>query len=221
VTKPNPSGVDTFVHAWEPPVDGAASSRTLILLHGTGGNERSLLRLGELLDPQAGRLAPRGKVLEGSMPRFFRRLAEGVFDLEDLVTRTHELATWIEAAWGHYHLRVDATSVVGYSNGANIAGAMLLLRPGVIRRAVLLRPMLPLLPEVLPDLRGTQVLIAAGRQDRITPAASAQQLGELLRKAGCEVTIALDEGDHALPREAIETARQWLSVHSGAASTER
>src|SRR5213593_9983 len=118
-----------------------SSSRTLLLLHGTGGNERDLIPLGRELDPNAALLSPRGKVLERGMPRFFRRLAEGVFDLEDLTFRTHELADFIQAASAAYGFDLRRVVAVGFSNGANIAGSLLLLHPGLLPRAALFRPM--------------------------------------------------------------------------------
>src|SRR6186997_2036988 len=129
-----------------------SSNRTLLLLHGTGGNERDLLPLGRELDPNAALLSPRGKILENGMPRFFRRLAEGVFDLEDLKFRTNELADFVTAAAQHYGFTLDNLVAVGYSNGANIAASMLLLRPEILHRAVLFRAMVPLIPDALPEL---------------------------------------------------------------------
>src|SRR6184192_4850281 len=123
------------------------SERTLLLLHGTGGNERDLIPLGHELDPNAALLSPRGKVLENRLPRFFRRLAEGVFDLEDLKNRTHELADFVAAAAKHYGFASDNLVAVGYSNGANIAASMLLLRPEILSDAILFRAMVPLIPE--------------------------------------------------------------------------
>ena len=119
-----------FIHEFVP----GSSSRTLLLLHGTGGNERDLIPLGRELDPNAALLSPRGKVLENGMPRFFRRLAEGVFDLEDLKYRTNELADFVTAAAQHYGFATDQLVAVGYSNGANIAASMLLLRPEIMQR---------------------------------------------------------------------------------------
>src|SRR3954470_11944872 len=138
-----------FVHRYVP----GRSTRTLLLLHGTGGNETDLLSLGRSLDPTAALLSPRGKVLENGMPRFFRRLAEGVFDEEDLVRRAHELADFIGEAAEHYRFHPKNVVAVGYSNGANIAGGLLLLRPGVLSGAALLRPMVPLIPQTLPELK--------------------------------------------------------------------
>ena len=136
-----------FLHEFVP----GNSSRTLLLLHGTGGNERDLLPLGRELDPNASLLSPRGKILENGMPRFFRRLAEGVFDLEDLKTRTNELADFVSAAVRHYKLDADHIVGVGYSNGANIAASMLLLRPEIMHAAILFRAMVPLVPDNMPD----------------------------------------------------------------------
>src|SRR5438876_7450875 len=154
-----------FIHEFVP----GNSDRTLLLLHGTGGNERDLIPLGRELDPRAALLSPRGKVLENGMPRFFRRLAEGVFDLEDLKKRTNELADFIAAAAQHYELAADQIVAVGYSNGANIAASLLLLRPETLRTAVLFRVMVPLVPEKVPDLSSVRVWIGAGYQDPIIP----------------------------------------------------
>src|SRR6266540_1154198 len=129
-----------FIHEFVP----GTSHWTLLLLHGTGGNERDLIPLGRELDPNASLLSPRGKILENGMPRFFRRLAEGVFDLEDLKTRTNELADFVDAAMRHYELAADHIVGVGYSNGANIAASILLLRPKIMHAAILFRAMLPL-----------------------------------------------------------------------------
>ncbi|HJX26089.1 MAG TPA: hypothetical protein VJ252_08025, partial [Chthoniobacterales bacterium] len=141
------SGPPDFIHEFVP----GTSGRTLLLLHGTGGNEHDLLPLGRVLDPTAALLSPRGKILENGMPRFFRRLAEGVFDLEDLKKRTHELADFVAASAEQYQFAADKLVAVGYSNGANIAGSMLLLRPETFRTAILFRAMVPLVPENLPD----------------------------------------------------------------------
>src|SRR2546428_12825915 len=132
-----------FIHGF---VQGK-SERTLLLLHGTGGNERDLIPLGHDLDPNASLLSPRGKVLENGMPRFFRRLAEGIFDLEDLKKRTHELADFVIAAAQDYGLKIDKMIAVGFSNGANIAASLLLLRPEILRAAILFRAMIPLVPD--------------------------------------------------------------------------
>ena len=184
--------------------------RTLLLLHGTGGNENDLLPLGRAIDPEASLLSPRGKVLENRMPRFFRRLAEGVFDLEDLKNRTHELADFVAAAAKHYKIDIKHIIAVGYSNGANIAASLLLLRPEILSAAILFRAMVPLIPETEPDLDSVRVWIGAGSNDPIVPASETKELAELLRGAGAEVTIRFFEGGHQLTQQDIHAAHEWL-----------
>ena len=195
-----------FIHEFVP----GSSNRTLLLLHGTGGNERDLIALGRELDPNAALLSPRGKVLENGMPRFFRRLAEGVFDLEDLKHRTNELADFVTAAAQHYGFASDNVIAVGYSNGANIAASMLLLRPEVLSAAVLFRAMVPLIPDKLPNLLPVRVWIGAGDQDPIVPASETKGLVELLRRAGADVTIRFAKAGHGLTNDDLEAARHWL-----------
>jgi len=195
-----------FIHEFAP----GASDRTLLLLHGTGGNEHDLIPLGRELDPNAALLSPRGKILENGMPRFFRRLAEGVFDLEDLKKRTNELADFVAAAVRQYRLAADRVVAVGYSNGANIATSMLLLRPEILRAAILFRTMVPLVPDNLPDLSSVRVWIGAGDQDPIVPESEAQRLMELLRRSGADVTIRFANASHALTEADVKTARHWL-----------
>jgi phospholipase/carboxylesterase len=195
-----------FIHEFVP----GSSSRTLLLLHGTGGNERDLIPLGRALDPNASLLGPRGKVLENGMPRFFRRLAEGVFDLEDLQKRTHELADFVAAAAQHYGFASDNVIAVGYSNGANIAANLLLLRPETLSAAILFRAMVPLIPDKLPDLCAVHIWIGAGDQDPIVPASETKCLAELLRRAGADVTIRFATAGHGLTNDDLEAARHWL-----------
>jgi predicted esterase len=187
-----------------------SSERTLLLLHGTGGNERDLIPLGRALEDTASLLSPRGKVLENGMPRFFRRLAEGVFDTEDLRRRTNELAEFVIAATQHYKINRNRLVAVGYSNGANIAASMLLLRPEVVSAAILFRAMVPLIPEKEPDLSSTRVWIGAGKFDPIIPRSQTQQLAKLLRGAGANVVVCYFESGHELTREDIDAAREWL-----------
>jgi phospholipase/carboxylesterase len=196
-----------FIHRFLP----GTSSRTLLLLHGTGGNEADLIQFGRALDSQAKLLSPRGKVSEDGMPRFFQRLAEGVFDEEDLIRRTHELADFIEQAAVRYGFDPQKAVAVGYSNGANIAGALLLLRPGAIRGAALLRPMVPLIPKELPKLKDAPVLVAAGNQDPIVPAENTRQLADLLRRAGADVTVYFEDAGHGLTDRTVEAITRWLS----------
>jgi len=195
-----------FIHEFVP----GSSNRTLLLLHGTGGSERDLIPLGRELDPNAASLSPRGKVLENGMPRFFRRLAEGVFDLEDLKHRSNELADFVTAAAQHYGFASDNVIAVGYSNGANIAASMLLLRPEVLSAAVLFRAMVPLIPDKLPDLSSVRVWIGAGDQDPIVPVSETKRLAELLRRAGADVTIRFAKAGHGLTNDDLEAAREWL-----------
>jgi len=198
-------GLD-FVHEFV----AGSSKRTLLLLHGTGGNERDLIPLGRELDPRAALLSPRGKVLENGMPRFFRRLAEGVFDLEDLKKRTNELANFVAAAAQHYGFAGDRVVAVGYSNGANIAASMLLLRPEVLSAAILFRAMVPLVPETQPNLSSLRVWIGGGKFDPIVPASETEQLVELLRDAGADVTLRYFPAGHELTPVDVEGAREWL-----------
>jgi predicted esterase len=197
-----------FVHHYQP--GQTADAPTLMLLHGTGGNEQDLLPVAPDLLPGAGVLSPRGKVLEHGMPRFFRRLAEGVFDLDDLRARTAELADFVAAAAAHYGFDPTRVVAVGFSNGANIAGSLLLLRPGVVQRAVLFRAMVPLVPDPLPSLPHTPVLISNGRADPIVPLAETERLAALLRAAGADVTLAWQNAGHHLIREDLDRARAWL-----------
>jgi len=195
-----------FIHEFVP----GGSGRTLLLLHGTGGNEHDLIPLGRELDPNAALLSPRGKVLENGMPRFFRRLGEGVFDVEDLKQRTNELADFITVAAAQYNLATNEIIAVGYSNGANIAASMLLLRPEILHAAVLFRAMVPLEPADPPDLSPVRVWIGAGNQDPIIPTSETQRLADLLRGAGADVTIRFFNAGHGLTNGEVEAAGQWL-----------
>ena len=199
------AGMD-FVHRWVPGVGRG----TILLLHGTGGDENDLLPLGRMVAPDASFLSPRGKVLERGMPRFFRRLSEGVFDLDDLRMRTHELADWIAEASRLYRFDPSGLVALGYSNGANIAASLLLLRPESLAHASLLRAMLPFEPEQVPVLTGKRVLMANGMQDPIIPMPSSARLADVLRDAGAEVTLHIGEGGHGLEQADIEEARTWL-----------
>ena len=202
--------VPDFIHEFVP----GSSERTLLLLHGTGGNERDLLSLGRELDQNASLLSPRGQVLENGMPRFFRRLAEGVFDQEDLKRRTEELAGFVAAAAESYRFAADQVIAVGYSNGANIAASLLLLRPQTLRGAILFRAMVPLMPPTQPDLSSVRVWIGAGDKDPIIPTSDSRRLAELLRGAGADVTIRFFNAGHNLTNNEIETARDWLKSWS-------
>jgi predicted esterase len=198
-----------FVHVFRAPVVTAAP--VLLLLHGTGGNEHDLVPLGEALLPDAGILSPRGKVLERGMPRFFRRLAEGVFDREDLRHRTHELARFVEAAAAKYEFDLRRMVAVGFSNGANIAASLLLLEPSALGGAVLFRAMVPLVPEPLPAIPGTPVLLSNGQMDPLVSVDESERLAALLRRAGADVTVAFQPAGHALTTGDVTLAREWLA----------
>src|SRR5256886_5745725 len=186
-----------FIHRFVPASAGS-TARTLLLLHGTGGNENDMIPLGRDLDPTAALLSLRGNVLENGMPRFFRRLAEGLFDEEDVIRRANELADFLPKAAAKYELDMKRLTAVGYSNGANIVAAVLLLRPSAITSAVLLRAMVPLTPASEPDLSGTRVLICSGKRDPIIPVENAERLVAVLRPAGRHVAPRLLEDRHPM-----------------------
>jgi predicted esterase len=198
-----------FTHRFVP-AQKTPARRILLLLHGTGGNENDLLPLGRDLDPTAALLSPRGKVLENGLPRFFRRLAEGIFDEKDVIRRAHELADFVGAAAVHYEFDPKRVIAVGYSNGANIAAAILLLRPEVLAGAVLFRAMVPLAPSVLPNLAHTPVLLSSGKQDPIVSLENVERLATTLRAAGADVTLRFEPAGHALGLGDLEAAKEWL-----------
>jgi predicted esterase len=200
-----------FTHVHVAPTD-VAETRTVLLLHGTGGNERDLLQLGAMVAPGARLLGVRGQVLEGGMPRFFRRLAEGVFDEADLIRRAADLAAFVPRAAAEYGFDPARVVALGFSNGANIAAAMLLLHPGVLSGAVLLRSMVPLEPAALPVLPGTTVLLAEGAQDPIVPRANAERLAALLRDAGAAVTLHWEPAGHGLTQSDVSVAQAWMAA---------
>jgi predicted esterase len=196
-----------FEHVFTP--SGQPSAHTLLLLHGTGGNEHDLLPLGRLM-PGANLLSPRGQVLENGMPRFFRRLAEGVFDVDDLKVRAGNLAAFVRAAAGEYRFDPAKVVALGYSNGANIASAVMLLHPGVLAGGVLLRAMVPLEPRPLPVLTGTRVCISNGEQDPTIPAAETERLARLLQHAGADVEVNWQPAGHQLMPADFAVAKAWL-----------
>ena len=199
----------SFTHFYQPP--HSPGEPTLLMLHGTGGNERDLVPLAADLLPGAGVLSPRGKVLERGMPRFFRRLEEGVFDLDDLRQRTIELADFVGEASEHYRFDPARVIAVGFSNGANVAAALLLVRPGVLERAVLCRAMVPLVPDPLPSIPATRVLISNGRVDPLVPVAETDRLAALLQSAGARVTVKWQQAGHQLVHDDVANARTWLA----------
>ena len=195
-----------FIHRFIPATQ--PGKPPLLLLHGTGGDENDLVPLAAQLSPGSALLSPRGNVTENGMPRFFRRLAEGVFDLADLKVRTAELADFIAAARKIYD--IDAPVAVGFSNGANIAAALLLTRPQLLHGAVLLRAMLPFEPEPLPDLAGKPALLLSGSNDTMISAAGRERLAAVLQAAGADLVYKALPTGHNLTQNDLNLAAQWL-----------
>jgi len=198
-----------FVHIFVPADEPA--SPTLLLLHGTGGNEQDLLPLGRELWPGAALLGLRGKVLENGMPRFFRRFGEGVFDVEDLKARTHELAEFIDSAAEHYAISKRHLIAVGYSNGANIAASLILLHPHYLRAAVLFRAQIPFTPDLARSFTGLSVFIGAGIQDQIVPRDQTEQLAAILEGGGADISLFWHRGGHELGDDDVSAAKTWLA----------
>lgn len=195
-----------FIHRFEPAT--RAGSPPLLLLHGTGGDETDLLGLGKMISSGSALLSPRGRVLEHGMPRFFRRLAEGVFDEEDVRRRAHELGDFIADAREQYG--IAAPVAVGFSNGANIAAALLLLKPDVLAGAILLRAMVPLSDPPTVDLAGKPVLLLSGQGDPIVPAGNSARLAALLSQAGANVSHRILPAGHQLSQADVTLARDWI-----------
>jgi predicted esterase len=192
------------------PADGDDDT-VLLMLHGTGGDENDLVPLGQMLRPGVAILSPRGNVLEHGMPRFFRRLAEGVFDLEDLARRTDELNAFIEAAAARYGFDRSKLLAVGFSNGANVAASLMLRHPRALTRAILLSPMVPFEPQRPVDLRHARVFIGGGRNDPIASPAQAERLAQLLRDGGADVTTYFHTSGHTLTNDELAAAQKWIS----------
>lgn len=196
----------SFVHVFEP---GTVPGRPpVLLLHGTGGDEHDLLPLGRAVAPGSALLSPRGKVLEHGMPRFFRRLAEGVFDEDDVRRRAHELADFVAEARSAYG--IAAPVAVGFSNGANIAAATLLLRPEALAGAALLRAMVPLAEPPATNLAGRRVLLLSGMSDPMMPAAMAARLAAMLKASGAELSHRTLPGGHGLSQADLALTREWI-----------
>jgi predicted esterase len=203
--------VTEFTHRFLPAADGQKTERTLLLLHGTGGNENDLLDLGRAIDPVAAILSPRGQVLEKGAPRFFRRLAEGVFDEADVIARAHELAAFIKTAATKYSIVTEQLVAVGYSNGANIAAAMMLLGVADFPRAILFRAMVPLAKVDPKPSQKTVVLMVEGQFDPIAHPDTGRQLAEMLRATGATVDLIFQSAGHELTASDVTAARRWLA----------
>ncbi len=182
---------------------------TLLLLHGTGGNERDLLPIAEMIAPEASILGVKGNVSENGMPRFFRRLAEGVFDEEDLIFRTNELNQFLDDMSVKYNFDRNKILAIGYSNGANIAASLMYHHEDALQGAILLHAMVPRRGVQIPDLKGTPVFIGAGVNDPLIPQAETKELADVLRVANANVTEHWGQAGHQLTREEIEEAKAW------------
>jgi phospholipase/carboxylesterase len=196
-----------YIHRFEP---GADPSRPpLVLLHGTGGDETDIIPLGREIAPGAALLSPRGNVLEGGMPRFFRRFREGLFDEDDVRRRAGELANFVAEARRAYGLAQPL--VLGYSNGANIAAAVLLLHPETLAGAILLRAMAPLAEPPRPDLSGVPVLVLSGSSDPIAPQSNAQRLAAALAAAGARVERDDLPAGHGLTQADVKRSKAFYA----------
>ena len=199
-----------FIHQFVPGAEGG-DGVSLLLLHGTGGDESSLIPLAGSIAPGAAVLSPRGRILENGMPRFFRRLAEGVFDQDDLRLQTAALARFIEAASRKYAIKPERIIAIGYSNGANVASSVMLTRPDLLRAAVLFRPMVPFVPQSSPDLNGVKALFSAARRDPIVSQSETGRLVEIFQTAGADVTVHWYRGGHELTEDDLDAAASWIS----------
>ncbi|MBU8681899.1 alpha/beta hydrolase [Bacillus haynesii] len=189
------------------------SDLTLLLLHGTGGNEHDLLPIGRMIDPDANLLGVRGNVLENGMPRFFKRLREGVFDEKDLIERTDELKTFLDEAAKELHFDRNRVVAIGYSNGANIAGSLLFRHENVLKGAILHHPMVPFRNRKLPDMTDLPVFIGAGKTDPLCPPEESSELAGYFTNAGAQVLLHWEGGGHQLTHSEIEQAKIWYEKH--------
>lgn len=200
--------LDLHVHRWE--AASISDLPTLLLLHGTGGDENDLIGLGRMLSPGSALLSPRGNVLEQGAPRFFRRLAEGVFDIEDLHRRTTDLADFVNAAAVAYGFSLSSLYAVGYSNGANIAASLLFSRPEVLAGGLLYRAMVPFEPTGPVDVAGKRVVISAGEFDPMISRPGSERLAAILREGGANVELAWQPAAHGLTQGDVTLGRKFF-----------
>lgn len=201
---------DDFIYKYLPK---KSNKVTFLLLHGTGGDENDLIPLAEMISEDTSILSPRGKVLENGMPRYFRRLEEGVFDLEDLKFRTDELADFLERMTKKYD--IETLVALGYSNGANIGASLLLQRPKSLEGAMLFRVMVPFEPEKLPILKEKRVLMSCGNRDPLIPQIMSRKLHEMFEKSGAQIRMNWVNAGHGLVQGDIESAREWFHSNFG------
>jgi phospholipase/carboxylesterase len=190
-----------------------AKSSVLVLLHGTGGTENDLLPLAEAISPESSVLSIRGNVLENGMPRYFRRLAEGVFDIEDLLFRTKDLNDFLDQAAAEYGFDRHNVVAIGYSNGANIAGSLLFHYEDALKGAILHHPMVPIRGVKLPDLSGVPIFIGAGENDPICVPQETEDLSTLLKDAGANVTVHWERFGHRLTASEVDAAATWYQAN--------
>jgi predicted esterase len=200
-----------FIHRFVPAED-ETSAETLVVLHGTGGDENDLIGIGQAIAPGAAILSPRGNVLENGAPRFFKRLAEGVFDPKEVRSRAEELAGFIRDAISRYGLNPERIFALGYSNGANVASTVMFIEPTLLRGTILFRPMLVFEPDERPDLSGTGIFISAGRMDPIIPTKSVERLVELFEASRAEVAVKWQLAGHNLVPSEVREAADWLAL---------
>jgi phospholipase/carboxylesterase len=200
-----------FIHRFVPAED-KTSAETLVVLHGTGGDENDLIGIGQAVAPGAAILSPRGNVLENGAPRFFKRLAEGVFDPKEVQSRGKELSRFIRAAISKYGLNPERVFALGYSNGANVASTVMFIEPGLLRGAIMFRPMVVFEPDERPDLSGAGVFISAGRMDPIVPTKGVERLVELFEASRAEVTLKWQLAGHNLLPSEVRDAADWLAL---------
>jgi phospholipase/carboxylesterase len=205
------SELSGFIHRFERGADDAPY--TILVLHGTGGDENDLLGVAHSISPKAHLLSPRGPVIENGMPRFFRRFAEGVFDVEDIKLRAGQLAQFVQTAAEKYEFDRKRVIAFGYSNGANIALSMMLLHPTILAGAILLRPMYTIDPPDHPNLQEKKVLIEAGIRDSMGNATNIAALQRLFSELGAQVEITQQEAGHELTQNDLSDAERWLSVN--------
>ncbi len=203
--------IENFEKADGPKDRNQLGALTLLLLHGTGGNEDDLIQVGQMISPSASFLSPRGKVLENGMPRFFKRLAEGVFDLEDLKFRTRELADFVKEASLVHSFDLNKTIAVGFSNGANIAASLLLSYPDTLMGAILFRAMVPFMPDHPINLSDKKVILCAGTIDPIVSKSQTQSLFDILERNKADVTLKWQQSGHNLTESDILDVKEWLS----------
>jgi phospholipase/carboxylesterase len=197
-----------FVHHFIP--SSRKMNKVILLLHGTGGDENYLIDIGRRIAPGAAILTPRGNIFDNGSNRFCLRSPEGVFDTADVKLRTDELTDFILKASKHYKFDVNRLSVIGYSNGASVAAGVILTHPGIIKRAVLFHPGLPLILEVLPDLSSTRALITYGDNDTIVKPADSEALANLLKKCRAQVVVYKHSKHHELEKSEIIAAKRFL-----------